>query len=341
MRCGAGTSVRRTSGRSRAARRSARACANSADWPPGTRSAAPPLQSVGACGVPGEGGRAGDTGASPMLALLALGSQPAVGHLGLLRRAASRARLSRGGGGRHGPRRCALVALTLRGRWHRGDLGPGPAGRCGRWPPAWPASVGLVCFYAALVDRDDGRRRADRRAGARRARSCSASPAATGRVAVVWVGMVVAVVGAALASGPELTGAVSRGRCVLAGVAAVGLRLRAVLPRPRGARLAAAHAVGHAAGVRHRLLRRGPGHPLARRGRARATCRCWPRSASGTSAPTPCSPSRPHAGWSASPASWARSTRWSTIVWARVLLGERLRSGAARRGRAGAGRRAS
>jgi len=84
--------------------------------------------------------------------------------------------------------------------------------------------TGLVCFYTALATGTMG-------VVAPIAALGVAVPVllgvATGDepAAWTWVGMVVAIVGITLASGPELTGAVSARPVVLAGVAAVGFGL--------------------------------------------------------------------------------------------------------------------
>ena len=132
---------------------------------------------------------------------------------------------------------CALVALTLM-VLHRGDLGPHG------WP-LWAlasgvaGSVGLVSFYAALA------------AGTMGVVSPIAAMGALVPILlgvaggdrpgpVVWVGMTVAVTGAALASGPELTGAVSRKPVLLACVAAAGFGF-ALFALDRGARVSLLH----------------------------------------------------------------------------------------------------
>jgi drug/metabolite transporter (DMT)-like permease len=132
---------------------------------------------------------------------------------------------------------CALVALTFM-VLHRGDLGPQG------WP-LWAlasgvaGSVGLVSFYAGLA------------AGTMGVVSPIAAMGALVPVLlgvaggdrpgpVVWVGMTVAVAGAALASGPELTGAVSRRPVLLACVAAAGFGF-ALFALDRGARASLLH----------------------------------------------------------------------------------------------------
>jgi drug/metabolite transporter (DMT)-like permease len=100
-------------------------------------------------------------------------------------------------------------------------------------------SVGLVSFYAALASGTMG----------------VVSPiAALGALVpillgvaggerpgpVVWTGMAVAVAGAALASGPELTGAVSRRPVLLACLAAVGFGF-ALFALDRGSRVSLLH----------------------------------------------------------------------------------------------------
>ena len=96
--------------------------------------------------------------------------------------------------------------------------------------------AGLVCFYTALSSGTMG---------------VVAPIAALGVVVPIvlgvatgeqpsawaWVGMLVAVVGVTLASGPELTGEVSARPVVLARVRGGRLRPGPVLPRPRGADL--------------------------------------------------------------------------------------------------------
>jgi len=132
---------------------------------------------------------------------------------------------------------CALVVLTVL------VLREGAPGLDG-WP-VWAfgagvaGSVGLVSFYAALASGTMG----------------VVSPiAALGAVVpillgvaggerpgpVVWTGMAVAVAGAALASGPELTGAVSRRPVLLACLAAVGFGF-ALFALDRGSRVSLLH----------------------------------------------------------------------------------------------------
>jgi drug/metabolite transporter (DMT)-like permease len=132
---------------------------------------------------------------------------------------------------------CALVVLSvlvLRG----GDLGPGgwllwalASGVAG--------SVALVSFYAALASGT---------------MSVVSPIAALGALVpillgvaggerpgpVVWLGMAAAVSGAALASGPELSGAVTRRPVLLAGVAAAGFGF-ALFALDRGSRVSLLH----------------------------------------------------------------------------------------------------
>ena len=108
------------------------------------------------------------------------------------------------------------------------------------WPP-WArrrrahrhGGAGLLLLGA--VRRDDGRRRPDRRARASSCRSCWGSRRGDTPSPWAWVGMLVAIVGVTLASGPELSGDVSPRPVVLAGCAALGFGL-ALFCLDRGAR---------------------------------------------------------------------------------------------------------
>jgi drug/metabolite transporter (DMT)-like permease len=121
--------------------------------------------------------------------------------------------------------------------------------RLDSWPePGWTlwaigagaaGSVALVCFYAALSSGTMG-------VVAPVASLGVVVPVLLGLLggdqppALAWVGMAVAVVGIALASGPELTGEVSARPVVLASVAAVGFGL-ALYFLDRGARVSLLH----------------------------------------------------------------------------------------------------
>jgi drug/metabolite transporter (DMT)-like permease len=100
-------------------------------------------------------------------------------------------------------------------------------------------ATALVCFYAALSSGTMG-------VVAPVASLGVVVPVLLGLLggdqppAMTWVGMVVAVVGVALASGPELTGAVSARPVVLASVAAVGFGLSLYF-LDRGARASLLH----------------------------------------------------------------------------------------------------
>lgn len=116
----------------------------------------------------------------------------------------------------------------------------GPTG----WMP-WAAAAGvagsgaLVCFYAALSTGTMG-------VVAPVASLGVVVPVLLGLVtgerppAMAWVGMVVAIVGVALASGPELSGSVSPRPLLLACVAAVGFGL-ALFFLDRGSRVSLLH----------------------------------------------------------------------------------------------------
>lgn len=126
----------------------------------------------------------------------------------------------------------ALVALSVV-VLVRGDLAAGP------WL-GWAVAAGvsgtaaLVCFYAALAGGTMGVVAPISSLGA-------VVPVVLGLLAgehpppLAWAGMAVAVLGAALASGPELSGAVPRRPVLLATVAAVGFGL-ALFCLDRGAR---------------------------------------------------------------------------------------------------------
>ena len=329
MRCGAGTSVRRTSGRSRAARRSARACANSADGLARDASTRHPMQRYVVRRPRGEAARR-DTvrrcwRCSPSARALLWGTAR------LLRRAALADPVPRGGGR-------LSQACRLR-RAQRRRPAPGRPGLDG-WPVLGVAagvagSVGLVGFYAAL---------------------------STGTMGVVAP---VAALGAAV---PVLLGVATGDQPGRRGVGRHGRRGRSARPwrpapsspagapagrccwpasRPsgfgfacscldRGARVSLLHTLwGMRLASVGRLLRRGARDALGR-GRGRAG-----RAGAGSDRPrrrqrrTRSSPSPRPAGWSASPASWARSTRWRPSCGARPAR-RAAAAGAARRRRAGA-----
>ena len=100
----------------------------------------------------------------------------------------------------------SLVAVAPVRAADRGARTTPPATCRGRSRPGSIGMVSLVAFYAALADRDDGRGRADRRDRASSSRSRSGWSAATGRTLLQLVGVVLAVAGVVLASGPELRG---------------------------------------------------------------------------------------------------------------------------------------
>lgn len=131
----------------------------------------------------------------------------------------------------------ALLALSLVVLWS-GDLGnPGWVG--------WAALAGaagagaLVCFYAALSSGTMG-------VVAPVASLGVVVPVVLGLATgdqpspVAWTGMAVAITGVALASGPELSGAVSARPVVLATIAAVGFGV-ALFALDRGARVSTLH----------------------------------------------------------------------------------------------------
>ncbi len=166
-----------------------------------------------------------------MLSLLALGSSVAWGAADFFAGLASRRRPAVAVVGWTQALALAVVTVVVLAR-------PGETTWTG-WPP-WALGagisgmVGLVCFYTALSAGTMG---------------VVAPIAALGVVVPValgvatgdqpspwtWVGMAVAVSGVALASGPELSGAVSPRPVLLAGCAAVGFGL-ALFCLDRGAR---------------------------------------------------------------------------------------------------------
>ena len=117
---------------------------------------------------------------------------------------------------------CALVALSAVLLVRRTGLSPAFIGNGPLWAAAagLAGAVGLSCFYAALASGTMGVVAPISSLGA-------LVPVFLGLLtgeqpsATAWVGMAVAVTGAALASGPELTGAVPARPVVLAAVAAV------------------------------------------------------------------------------------------------------------------------
>ena len=129
---------------------------------------------------------------------------------------------------------CAFVALSLLVLVRAGDLS------AQGWP-GWAlaaglsGTLGLVCFYAALAGGTMGVVAPISSLGA-------VVPVVLGLLggehppALAWAGMAVAVLGAALASGPELTGAVPPRPVLLACVAAIGFGL-ALYCLDRGARV--------------------------------------------------------------------------------------------------------
>ena len=122
-----------------------------------------------------------------------------------------------------------VVLVARRARRPTGSGGPGWGGRslAGlRGRAGWSRST-------PRCQRDDGRRRADRLDGRRRPRRPRCRVGGDDRRPWVWVGIVVAVVGIVLASGPELSGAVSPRPVLLACVGRPCVRCHgAVLPRP-------------------------------------------------------------------------------------------------------------
>ena len=133
---------------------------------------------------------------------------------------------------------CAFVALSVLVLLRPGDFHPHG------WP-GWAlaagmaGTLGLVSFYAALASGTMGVVAPISSLGA-------VVPVVLGVLggehppALAWVGMAVAVLGAALASGPELTGAVPPRPVVLACFAAVGFGL-ALYCLDRGARVSMLH----------------------------------------------------------------------------------------------------
>ena len=166
-----------------------------------------------------------------MLSLLALGSSVAWGTSDFFAGLASRRRPAVAVVGWTQGLALLVLSVVVAARWSTVTWTG--------WPP-WAAGAGLagmaglVCFYSALSAGTMG---------------VVAPIAALGVVVPVtlgvltgdqpsawsWVGMVVAVTGVALASGPELTGAVSPRPVVLAGCAALGFGL-ALFFLDRGAR---------------------------------------------------------------------------------------------------------
>ena len=166
-----------------------------------------------------------------MLSLLALGSSVVWGTSDFFAGLASRRRPAVAVVG--WTQGLALVVLTVIA------FGPWSTVTWSGWPP-WAVGAGLVgmtvlvCFYSALSSGTMG---------------VVAPIAALGVVVPValgvatgeepsawsWVGMVVAVIGVTLASGPELSGAVSTRPVLLAGVAALGFGF-ALFFLDRGAR---------------------------------------------------------------------------------------------------------
>ena len=199
-----------------------------------------------------------------MLAAAGPGLERAVGHLRLLRRAALADRVAAG-------RRRHLAGVRPgrphRARPARGRRSPWTGGRSGRSRPEWPARSG---WSASTRRWRPGRWASSRRSPPSGAwcRSCSGSPAGERPGAVVWTGMAVAVAGAALASGPELTGAVSRRPVLLACVAAVGFGF-ALFALDRGSRVSLLHTLWgmRLTSVTVFVRRRGRGALGGRRGR--------------------------------------------------------------------------
>ncbi len=170
-----------------------------------------------------------------MLSLLALGSSAAWGTADFLAGLTSR-RLPAAAvvGWSQGIALLALSLVVL----SQGDLGdPGWIG----WSVlAGGAGAGaLVCFYAALSTGTMG-------VVAPVASLGVAVPVVLGIATgdrpspVAWVGMAVAITGVALASGPELSGAVSARPVILATIAAVGFGV-ALFALDRGARVSTLH----------------------------------------------------------------------------------------------------
>ena len=116
--------------------------------------------------------------------------------------------------------------------------------------------------------------------------------------ASAWVGMLLAVVGVALASGPELTGDVSPRPVVLACVAAVGFGF-ALFCLDRGARESLLHTLWGMRLTSRDGVRRGGAGRCARLGAwvGRDVPALARHRLSGTSRPTRCSPSPRRAGW--------------------------------------------
>ncbi len=227
-----------------------------------------------------------------MLALLALGSSAAWGTSDFLAGLASRRRHPVAVVG--WTQGLALVVLTVV-VLARPDLAPWADWR--QWAP-WAVGAGLaglgglVCFYTALSTGTMG-------VVAPIAGLGVVVPVVLGVVGgdrpavLAWVGMVVAVGGVTLASGPEIAAGLSVRPVALATGAAVGFGLTLYL-LDRGARESTLMTLwGMRVTSVPRAARRRAARPHRRRRDRPRAARCCSSSGAGTSARTPSSPSRP------------------------------------------------
>ena len=251
MRCGAGTSVRRISGRSRAPRRSLERLRELGGLVARDRSAAHHQRVCRGVGYHREVAvrvvsRCTGT-VRGMLSLLALASSACWGTSDFFAGLFSRRRPAVAVVGWTQSLAFVVLCVVVAVRWDHRHLDR-VAAVVGR-------RRGLRRGRAALLLH--GARHRHDRASSRRSRrwvwpcpSSSGSPPATSPPPWTWVGIVVAVVGVTLASGPELSGGVSPRPVVLAGDRGGRVRARAVLHRPGRALLDPDDPVGDACGCR-------------------------------------------------------------------------------------------